>query len=146
MGKRAGSSFTCCLWPSTGKESALDGAEQAAPPGVVRVDAGAPWRSEEAALGVLFSQDTQDTQIQWSLSSWFHPAPQTVFSIWFPVVSRESRGVFLVVLAIWCYLSPTIRTPGSVGVSHVSELSRHMSFSQSWRVYSITINHVQAFS
>ena len=98
MGKRAGSSFTCCLWRSTGKESALDGAEQAAPPGVVHVDAGAPWRSEEAALGVLFSQDTQDTEIQWSLFSWFHPAPQTVLSIWFPVVSRESRGVFLVCL------------------------------------------------
>ena len=30
-----------------------------------------------------------------------------------------------------CASSPTIRARGSVGVSHVSELSRHMSFSQS---------------
>ena len=46
--------------PPTGEESALDGAEQAAP-GVVQVDAAAPWRSEEAAGSI--SQDTQDTQI-----------------------------------------------------------------------------------
>ena len=46
----------------------------------------------------------QDTQIQWSLFSWFQLAPQTVFSTRFPVVSRcESRGVFLVALAIGCY-------------------------------------------
>ena len=81
------------FWPSTSEEPALDGAEQAAPPGVVHVDAAAPWRSEEAVGSI--SQDTQDTQIQWSMFSWFHPAPQTVFSIRFPVVSRsESRGVF----------------------------------------------------
>ena len=42
--------------PCTGEESALDGAEQAAPPGVVHVDAAAPWRSEEAARSI--SQDT----------------------------------------------------------------------------------------
>ena len=73
------------------------------PPGVVHVDTAAAWRDEEAVESI--SQDTQDTQIQWSLFSWFHPAPQTVFSIRFPVVSRsESRGVFLVILLIWCYL------------------------------------------
>ena len=70
---------------------------------MVHVDAAAPWRSEDAAGST--SQDTQDTQIQWSLFSWFHAAPRTVFSIRFPVVScSESRGVFLVVLVIWCYL------------------------------------------
>ena len=63
----------------TGEESTLDGAEQAAPPGVVHVDAAAPWRSEEAAGSI--SQDTQDMQIQWSLFSWFQLAPQTIFSM-----------------------------------------------------------------
>ena len=100
--------------------------------------------------------------------------------LWF--FRSESRGVFLVVLVVWCCLprkirtmfllllscsrpithgddalassrqllqkcssatssgrtspfsgcasSPTIRTRGSVGVSHISQLSRHMSFSQ----------------
>ena len=55
MGKYVEPSF----WPSTGEESALDGAEQAAPPGVVHVDAAAPWRSEEAVGSI-----SQDTQIQ----------------------------------------------------------------------------------
>ena len=32
--------------PPTSEESALDGAEQVAPPGVVHIDAAAPWRSE----------------------------------------------------------------------------------------------------
>ena len=41
--------------PPAGEESALDGAEQAAPPRVVHVDAGAARRGEEAAFGVLFS-------------------------------------------------------------------------------------------
>ena len=77
-----------------------DGAVQAAPPGVVHVDVAAPWRSEEAVGSI--SQDTQDTQIQWSLFSWFHPAPQTVFSFRILVVSRsESRGVFF--LLFWLF-------------------------------------------
>ena len=59
------------------KNQHLDGAEQAAPPGVVHVDVAAPCGSEEAAGSI--SQDTQDTQIQWSLFSWFQVAPQTVF-------------------------------------------------------------------
>ena len=37
------------------KESALDGAEQAAPPGVVHIDVAAGWRSEEAAFNNLSS-------------------------------------------------------------------------------------------
>ena len=85
--------------PPTGEESALDGAEQAAPPGVVHVDAAAPWRSEEAAESI--SQDTQDTQSL--LGSCSHL--ELYFSIRSPVVSRsESRGVFLVVLVTWWYL------------------------------------------
>ena len=86
--------------PTTGEESALDAAEQAAPPGVVLVDAGAARRDEEAVGSI-----SQDTQIQWSLFSLFHPALQTIFSIRFPVVFRsESRGVSHVVLVIWCCL------------------------------------------
>ena len=56
------------------------------------VDAAATWPSEEAVGSI-----SQDTQIQWSLFSLFHPELQTIFSIRFPVVFRsESRGVFLV--------------------------------------------------
>ena len=46
--------------PTTGEESALDGAEQAAPPGVVLVETGAARRDEEAVGSI-----SQDTQIQW---------------------------------------------------------------------------------
>ena len=124
---------------------------------------GSPTSEESALDGV--------EQVVWSgvRRCCSHPAPQTVFSIRFPVVSRsESRGVFLVVLVIWCYLPRTlpqfhvtcfmfllcriftslhplrrrvgqadascsrIAAPqGSVGVSHVSQVSRHMCFSQS---------------
>ena len=45
--------------PPSGKASALDGAEQAAAPGEVHIDVAERWRSEEAALGVLFLQDTR---------------------------------------------------------------------------------------
>ena len=80
-----------------------------APPGVVLVDVAAARRDEEAAGSI--SQDTQDTQIQWSLFSLFHPALQTIFSVWFPVVFRsESRGVFLVFFVIWCCLPRKICT------------------------------------
>ena len=41
--------FSFC-GPPTGEESAPDGAEQAAPPGVVHINAAAAWRGEEAAF------------------------------------------------------------------------------------------------
>ena len=41
------------------EESVLDGAEQAAPPGVVHIDAGTARRHEEAVGSI--SQDMQDT-------------------------------------------------------------------------------------
>ena len=106
VGKCAETSFTFFFIPSTGEESALDGAEQAAPPGVVHVDAAAARRDEEAVGSI-----SQDTHIQWSLFSLFHPALQTMVSIRFPVVFRsETRGVFLVVLVVWCCLPRKICT------------------------------------
>ena len=168
--------------PTTGEESALDGAEQAAPPGVVLVDAGAARRDEEAVGSI--SQDTHVLAGSVVIVLFVHPALQTIFSMRFPVVFRsESRGVFLVVLVVWCCLPRKICTmfllllscsrpithgddalassrqllqkcssatssgrtsPFSgcasspihqntricLGVSHISQLSRHMSFSQ----------------
>ena len=67
-------------------------------------------RRDEEAVGSI-SQDTHFTQIQWSLFSLFHPALQAIFSMRFPLVFRsESRGVFLVVLVIWCCLPRMICT------------------------------------
>ena len=47
---------------SSGEASALDGAEQAAAPGVVHINVAEPWRSEEAAFEVLFLQDTHTSR------------------------------------------------------------------------------------
>ena len=144
---------------------------------------GAAWSGARRCSSGSISQDTHFSQVQWTLFSLFHPALQTIISMRFPVVFRsESRGVFLVVLVVWCCLprkictmflsllscsrpithgddalassrqllqkcssatssgrtspfsgcasSPTIRTRGSVGASHISQLSWHMSFSQ----------------
>ena len=44
----------CFPLPVFFEESAPDGAEQAAAPGVVHIDVGAPWRDEEAAFGDFF--------------------------------------------------------------------------------------------
>ena len=82
--------------PTTGEESALDGAAQAAPPGVVLVDAGAARRDEEAVGSN--SQDTHFSQIQWSLFSLFHPRFKRSFPcgfLWF----------FAVILAVFFLLS-----------------------------------------
>ena len=43
---------------SSGEESAPDGAEQAAAPGVVHIDVGAPWRSEEAEFRTSHARHT----------------------------------------------------------------------------------------
>ena len=65
---------------------------------------------ETKRLGSI-SQDTRFSKIQWSPFSLFQSALQTIFSIRFPVVFRiESRGVFLVVLVIWCCLPRKICT------------------------------------
>ena len=174
-----------------------DGAERAAPPGVVHVDAGAARRDEEVVGSI--SQDTHFSQIQWSLFSLFNPALQTIFLVWFPVVFRSgSLCVVLVVLVIWCCLphkmctmfllllscsrpithgddalasrrqllqkcssatssgrtspfcccasSPTIRTRGSVGVNHISQLSCTCLSRNLRRVHSVATNHSQAFN
>ena len=57
--------FLCLSYffgPPTGEESALDGAEQAAAPGVVHIGVAVPWQSEEA-FGVLFLQDTHFSRL-----------------------------------------------------------------------------------
>ena len=56
-----------------------------------------PFNHEEAVESI--SQDTQDTQIQWSLFSLFHPALQTIFSMRFPVFFAVSLAAFFC-----CYL------------------------------------------
>ena len=73
--------------PTTGEESALDGAKQAAPPGVVLVDAGASRRDEEAVGSI-----SQDAFL--ALFSLFHLALQTFFSMRFLVVFAVSLAAF----------------------------------------------------
>ena len=98
--------FYMLLIPPTGEESALDGAEQAAPPGVVHVDAAAPWRSEEAGGSISQAHKTRRFSGHCSLGPSSHI--KLSFSVRFPVVSRSvSRGVFDVVLVVWCY-APSI--------------------------------------
>ena len=86
-----------------GEESALDGAEQAAAPGVAHIDSGAAWRDEE----VVETASSQDSIVDLcSFFSQFHPALQTIFSVRFLASHSESRGVyFFVVWVFGCCLS-----------------------------------------
>ena len=57
--------FSFC-GPPTGEESAPDGAEQAAPPGVVHINAAAAWRGEEAEFRDL-SCKTRISRSCWAI-------------------------------------------------------------------------------
>ena len=144
------------------------------PPRVVHVDAAAAWRDKETVERI--SQDTQDTQTQWSVFSWFHSAPQTVFSTRCLVVSRsESRGVFLVVLVfpqfhVTCFMFLLCRmfttphplrrrvgkqTPAAPELQLFEDLLGSVKSRNClgtcvsrnlWRVHSITTNQIQACS
>ena len=63
-----------------GEESTLDGAQQAAPPGVVHIGVGAAWRSEEAACRDL-SCNTRSSRCFSKLD----PTLQTIFTPFFVV-------------------------------------------------------------
>ena len=185
MGKCAGSSFTCFRL-STSEESALDGAEQAAPPGVVHVDAAATLakrrgcrehlarhtRHADSVVIVLLVPSRTSNCLFYSVSFVFSHASRGVFlgelvvlsAMHLSVISRDVLHVLALsrvhvsspvetmrwqadascsisaaprrrlvrrVPSSGCASSPTIRARGSVGVSHVSQLSRHVSFSQS---------------
>ena len=75
--------------PPTSEESALDGAEQAAAPGVVHTDVGAPWRSEKSVGSI-----SQDTQIQCQCSPGSSPHLKLSFLFGFLRFLAVSLAVF----------------------------------------------------
>ena len=67
------------------EESALDGAEQAAPPGVVHIDVAEARRSEEAAFRDLSCETHIFLEVSGTFFSKFHSTLQTIFTPFFVV-------------------------------------------------------------